>query len=240
MNKKIALVTGGVRGIGLAIAQEFWEKGYQVIVNYHRSHHGILKFGEDEIPAYAWDVSNYQACQKAMKEIQEKHGVIDVLVLNAGITRDSSLLKMEEDAWDDVIRTNLSSCFYMTKTVLPSMLERQYGRIILLSSVNAFKGQFGQTNYCAAKAGILGFMKALAQETIKKGITVNAIAPGYTSTDMVKAIPETILNKIIESIPAKRLGESKEIARCASFLASKEAGYITGHTIHINGGMYFI
>jgi acetoacetyl-CoA reductase len=239
MTKKVALVTGGVRGIGLSIAQELWEKNYQVIVNYRCSQNTPLVFDDEHIPSYAFDIGHYGQCQTMIRTIEEKHGAIDILVLNAGITRDTSLLKMTEQMWEEVIQTNLSSAFYMAKAVLPSMYEKKYGRIILLSSVNAFKGQFGQVNYCAAKAGLLGFMRALAQECIKKGITVNAIAPGYTDTDMVKAVPENILSKIIESIPAQRLASPQEIARCVSFLASEEAGYITGHTIHVNGGMYF-
>lgn len=230
----IALVTGGVRGIGKAVTQELLQNNYRVIAGCHHS-----SSDHKDVPTYQWDVSDAGQCQSFVEKIEKKHGGIDVLVLNAGITRDVLLHKMPPESWEDVIRTNLSSAFYMTRAVISGMYERKYGRIILLSSVNAFKGQRGQTNYCAAKAGLLGFMKALALESIGKGVTVNAIAPGYTDTDMVRAVAEPILEKIVETIPAKRLATPEEIARCLVFLASKDSGYITGQTFHINGGMYF-
>ena len=230
----IALVTGGVRGIGKAVTQELLQNNYRVIAGCHHS-----SSDPTDVPTYQWDVSNAGQCQSFVEKIEKDHGGIDVLVLNAGITRDVMLHKMSPESWEDVIRTNLSSAFYMTRAVISGMYERKYGRIILLSSVNAFKGQRGQTNYCAAKAGLLGFMKALALESIGKGVTVNAIAPGYTDTDMVRAVAAPILEKIVETIPAKRLATPEEIARCVAFLASKDSGYITGQTFHINGGMYF-
>lgn len=237
--KRLALVTGGVRGIGAAIAAQLKNDGYSVIVNSFKTPELDKSFFETTgIPVVPFDVSNGEECLLGVERIEREYGHIEVLVLNAGITRDSFLSKMMIEQWDDVIRTNLSSCFYMTRAVISSMMERNFGRIIAISSINALKGQKGQTNYCAAKAGIIGFVKALAQESIQKGITVNAVAPGYTDTEMVRQVPANILNKIIEQIPAGRLAHVEEIARCVSFLAGEGAGYITGETINVNGGQY--
>lgn len=237
--KNLALVTGGIRGIGAAISRKLFQEGYKVIATYHHDDAKAQEFSKSSnIPVYRADTANPEQCQDLCETLTKEHGSIDVLVLNAGITRDALLHKMTLEMWEDVIRTDLSSCFYMTRAVLPSMYEREYGRIILLSSINGVKGQRGQTNYCAAKAGVIGFMKALAQEAISKSVTVNAVAPGYTDTDMVKAVPAPILEKIIAQIPVGRLGRPEEIARCVAFLASEDAGFITGHTLHVNGGQY--
>ncbi|MBX9804669.1 MAG: acetoacetyl-CoA reductase [Alphaproteobacteria bacterium] len=235
---KVALVTGGTRGIGAPIALALKEKGYTVIVTYHSNAVAAKKFQkENQIPVYQWDISNFEACQKGISEVIKNHGPIDVLVNNGGITRDGVLHRQSTDHWNHVIGTNLTSCFNMTRGVVESMRERGFGRIINISSVNALRGQIGQANYCASKAGIIGFTKALALENAKKGITVNAIAPGYIDTDMVRAVSEPILGKIIDTIPLGRLGQAKEIARAVVFLADDDAGYITGETLNINGGL---
>jgi len=239
--KRIALVTGGTRGIGAAIAKELFNKGYEVIATYHQNQSAADAFSrETGIKTYQWDVSDFGACSQAIEKITKEVGVIDTLVNNAGITRDGMFYKMTFDHWQDVIHTNLGSCFTMTRSLINSMIEKKFGRIINISSVNAQKGQIGQVNYCAAKAGILGFTKALAQETANKGITVNAIAPGYTDTDMTRAVPEAVLTKIVEKIPLGRLGSPEDVAKAASFLASEDASYITGATLSVNGGLYYV
>ena len=239
MKIRTALVTGGTRGIGAGIALALKNKGYKVIANYHKNFEAAKDFSKKHnIEIQSWDVGHYEECQSGIEHITKSHGSIDVLVHNAGITRDSFLHKMSPQMWQDVITTNLTSCFNMVHPIVGPMRESGFGRIIFLSSINALKGQAGQVNYCAAKAGIIGFTKALALETANKGITVNVIAPGYTDTEMVRAVPEPILEKIISQIPTGRLGQIDEIARCVTFLAAEEAGFITGETLNINGGQY--
>lgn len=236
---RTALITGGTRGIGEGIAIMLKKHGYNVIATYYGNDEKAQSFSKaHSIPAYKWDVSQFESCANNITLIEEKHGIIDILVNNAGITRDGPLHKMTSTMWTDVITTNLNSCFNMTRCVIEGMRERGFGRIVNLSSVNAVRGQAGQVNYAAAKAGVIGFTKALALESASKGITVNAIAPGYIDTDMVRAVPETILDTIIKAIPTKRLGDVEEIARTVLFLVDDNAGYINGATLHINGGQY--
>ena len=231
-----AVVTGGTRGIGAAISKALKAAGYEVTANYAGNDEAAAKFkAETGIAVRKWDVSDYDACEAALKEI----GQVDVLVNNAGITRDTMLHKMTKDQWYAVINTNLNSLFNMTRPVIEGMRERGFGRIISISSINGQKGQMGQTNYSAAKAGDIGFTKALAQENANKGITANVICPGYIATEMVMAVPKEVLDKnIIPQIPVKRLGQPEEIARCVVFLASDESGFITGSTLTANGGQY--
>lgn len=239
MKNRVALVTGGTRGIGASITLALKSKGYKVIANYHTNHEAAKNFSSQyDVEVEAWDVGCYEECQRAINRITEKHDTIDVLIHNAGITRDSFFHKMSPQMWQEVITTNLNSCFNMVQPTVTAMREKGFGRIILLSSINALKGQAGQVNYCAAKAGIIGFAKALSLETASKGITVNVIAPGYTDTEMVRSVPESILEKIVSQIPAGRLGQVDEIARCVTFLAAEEAGFITGETLNVNGGQY--
>jgi acetoacetyl-CoA reductase len=235
---RVALVTGGTRGIGQAVSIALKDAGYSVAASYAGNDDAANKFkSETGIPVYKFDVSDFDACTSAIKQIEEAVGPIEVLVNNAGITRDRPLHKMGKDEWDAVINTNLSSLFNMCRNVIDGMRTRGFGRIVSISSINGQKGQFGQTNYAAAKAGELGFTRALALETATKGITVNAIAPGYIGTEMVRAVPENVLNeKILPLIPVGRLGEPEEIARCVVFLASDDAGFITGSTLSANGG----
>ncbi len=237
---RVALVTGGTRGIGKAISEELKSKGYTVVANYAGNDEAANAFKDETgIPVYKFDVGDFDAVSAAVAQIKSDVGPIEVLVNNAGITRDKPLHKMDKADWDAVIHTNLSSLFNLSRNVIDDMRGANFGRIISISSINGQKGQFGQTNYAASKAGDLGFTKALALETASKGITVNAVAPGYIGTEMVRAVPEEILNtKIIPLIPVGRLGEAEEIARCVSFLASDEAGFITGSTITANGGQY--
>jgi acetoacetyl-CoA reductase len=236
---RVALVTGGTRGIGAAIAEALQKKGYQVIVTYQNNVAVAKAFHKrTNIQIKQWDVSQFVACQEGVQEITAQWGDIDILVNNAGITRDGFLHKMTPDMWGDVIATNLTSCFNMTNAIIGGMRERGFGRIISISSINGVKGQIGQTNYAAAKAGVIGFTKALALENATKGITVNAIAPGYIDTDMMRTIPTDVLQKIIEQVPAKRLGLTAEVAHAVTFLADDEASYITGATLHLNGGQY--
>lgn len=238
--KRIALVTGGTRGIGAAIAKAIASEGHTVLATYHQNDSAAEEFSKATgIKTYKWDVSDYDSSCSMIAKIQEEIGPIDILVNNAGITRDTTFRKMSPQQWHDVISTNLGSCFNMCRCLIDSMLTRGFGRIVNVSSVNAQKGQIGQVNYCAAKSGILGFTKALAQETIRKGITVNAIAPGYTDTDMVQAVPKDVLDKIIEKIPIGYLAEPEDVARGVVFLVSDEARYITGSTLSINGGLYY-
>lgn len=237
---RIALVTGGTRGIGAAIARAIASEGHTVLATYHQNDSAADAFSKETgIKTYKWDVSDYDSSCSMVSKIHKEIGPIDILVNNAGITRDTSFRKMSPRQWNDVISTNLGSCFNMCRCLIDSMLERGFGRIVNLSSVNAQKGQIGQVNYCAAKAGIIGFTKALAQETVRKGITVNAIAPGYTDTDMVHAVPQDVLEKIIEKIPIGYLAAPEDIARGVVFLISDEARYITGSTLSINGGLYY-
>jgi len=237
---RVALVSGGTRGIGAAIAVALKDAGCAVAANYGGNDEAASAFKEQTgIPVYKWDVSDFQACQDGIARVEADLGPIDVLVNNAGITRDTTLHRMKPEQWSEVIRTNLDSLFNMTRGVIEGMRERGFGRIVNISSINGQKGQFGQSNYSAAKAGLIGFTKAVAQENAAKGITVNAVAPGYIGTEMVRAVPEDVLkSKILPLIPVGRLGEPEEVARCVVFLASDEAGFITGSTLSANGGQY--
>ncbi len=238
---RVAVVTGGTRGIGAAISTALKEAGYTVAANYAGNDVAAEKFKSDNgIEVYKWDVGNFDACAEGLAKVENDLGPIEVVVNNAGITRDGMLHKMSAEAWDEVIRVDLSSMFNMTKPVIDGMRERGSGRIINISSINGQKGQMGQANYSAAKAGIIGFTKALAQETARKGITVNCIAPGYINTEMVAAVPEKVLDSIIAGIPVNRLGRAEEIAHCVVFLADEKAGFITGSTISANGGQYLV
>ncbi len=238
---RVALVTGGTRGIGAAICKALNAAGYKVGANYGGNDEAAQKFKvETGIPVFKWDVSSFDACTEGVKKVVAEVGPIEVLVNNAGITRDAQLHRMKLEQWTAVINTNLGSLFNMTRQVIEGMRERKFGRIINISSINGQKGQFGQVNYSAAKAGEIGFTKALAQEGARSGITVNAIAPGYINTEMVQAVPKDVLEKtILPQIPIGRLGEPEEIARCVVFLASDDAGLITGSTLSANGGQYF-
>lgn len=236
---RVAVVTGGTRGIGAAISSALKAAGYTVAANYTSNEEAAASFREKTgIAVYKWDVGHFDACAEGMAKVESDLGAIDVVVNNAGITRDGMLHKMSEDAWNVVIQVDLSSLFNMTKPVLEGMRARGYGRIINISSINGQKGQMGQVNYSAAKAGVIGFTKALAQETARKGITVNCITPGYINTEMVAAVPEKVLASIIAAIPVNRLGEAEEIAHCVLFLADEKAGFVTGSTITANGGQY--
>ena len=239
---RVALVTGGTRGIGAAIAKALKANGYTVAANYGGNDAAAQKFkAETGIPVFKWDVSSFDACGEGIKKVETDIGPIEVLVNNAGITRDSMLHRMKPEQWTAVVNTNLGSLFNMCRQVIEGMRARKFGRIVNISSVNGQKGQMGQTNYSASKAGELGFTKALAQESARAGITVNAICPGYTNTEMVQAVPKEVLEKnILPLIPIGRLGEPEEVARCVVFLASDDAGLMTGSTITINGGQYFI
>jgi acetoacetyl-CoA reductase len=238
---RTAIVTGGSRGIGAAISMALKNAGYKVAANYAGNDEAAGKFKEETgIPVYKWSVADYDACVKGIGQVEADLGPVDILVNNAGITRDSMFHKMTPQQWREVIDTNLSGVFNMTHPLWSGMRERKFGRVINISSINGQKGQAGQVNYSAAKAGDIGFTRALAQEGARAGITVNAICPGYIATEMVKAIDEKVLNeRIIPQIPVGRLGEPEEIARCVVFLASDEAGFITGSTISANGGQFF-
>jgi acetoacetyl-CoA reductase len=237
---RVALVTGGTRGIGESISKALKDAGYTVAATYGGNDEAAAKFKEETgIAVYKWDVGDFEACEAGVVQVEADLGPIDVLVNNAGITRDSMLHKMSPENWRSVITTNLDSLFNMTRNVIEGMRARGYGRIISISSLNGQKGQMGQSNYSAAKAGLIGFTKAVAQESAFKGITVNAVAPGYIATEMVRAVPEDVLNtKIIPYIPVGRLGEAEEVARAVVFLAAEEAGFMTGSTLSINGGQY--
>jgi acetoacetyl-CoA reductase len=239
---RVALVTGGTRGIGAAITKALKAKGYKVAANYGGNDEAAQKFkSETGIPVFKWDVSSYESCAEGIKKAEAELGPIEVLVNNAGITRDTMFHRMKPEQWTAVINTNLGSLFNMCRPLIEGMRERKFGRIVNISSINGQKGQAGQTNYSAAKAGELGFTKALAQEGARSGITVNAICPGYINTEMVQAVPKDVLEKsILPQIPIGRLGEPEEIARCVVFLASDEAGLITGATLSANGGQHFI
>ncbi len=235
---KVALVTGGTRGIGASICHALKDAGYTVAANYAGNDDAATAFKEETgIPVFKWSVADYDACVAGIKEVEDALGPVEVLVNNAGITRDTAFHKMSVDKWNDVIGTNLNGLFNMTRPVWEGMRDRGWGRVINISSINGQKGQAGQANYSAAKAGDLGFTKALAQEGARKGITVNAICPGYIGTEMVRAIAQDVLDKhILPHIPVGRLGEPEEIARCVVFLASDDAGFITGSTLSANGG----
>ena len=239
---RVAIVTGGTRGIGHAISTTLKAKGYRVAASYAGNDAAAQQFtAETGIPVYKWDVSSYDACVAGIAQVEKDLGTIDVLVNNAGITKDGMFHKMTADQWYGVINTNLNSLFNMTRPVWEGMRARKFGRVICISSINGQKGQMGQVNYSAAKAGDLGFVKALAQEGARAGITVNAICPGYIATEMVKAIDPAVIEKsILPHIPVGRLGEPSEIARCVAFLAADEAGFITGATISANGGQFMI
>jgi acetoacetyl-CoA reductase len=237
---RVALVTGGSRGIGAAISKGLKDAGYRVAANYAGNDDAAQKFkSETGVPVFKWSVADYDACAAGIKQVEAEVGPVDVLVNNAGITRDAMFHRMTREQWQEVISTNLNGIFNMTHPIWPGMRDRKWGRIINISSVNGQKGQAGQVNYSAAKAGDIGFTKALAQEGARIGITVNAICPGYIGTEMVRAIDEKILNeRIIPQIPVGRLGEPEEIARCVVFLAGEEAGFITGSTLSANGGQH--
>ena len=237
---RVALVTGGTRGIGHAISVALKSKGYRVAASYAGNDTAAQKFQvETGIPVYKFDVGDWEATTKAVQQIEKDVGPIDVLVNNAGITRDGMFHKMTKQQWDEVIGTNLNGLFNVTRNVWEGMRARKFGRIVNISSINGQKGQMGQVNYSAAKAGDIGFSKALAQEGARSGITVNVICPGYIATEMVKAVPQDVLEKsILPQIPVGRLGEPEEIARCVVFLASDEAGFVTGSTLTANGGQY--
>jgi acetoacetyl-CoA reductase len=239
---RVALVTGGTRGIGGAISRALKDAGYKVAANYAGNDEAAKKFhAEANIGVFKWDVGNYEACASGIKAVEAELGPIDILVNNAGITRDAMFHKMTAEQWGQVINTNLTSLFNMCRAVIEGMRERNFGRIINISSVNGQKGQMGQVNYSSAKAGDLGFTKALAQESARKGITVNAVCPGYIATEMVMAVPKEVLEKsILPQIPTARLGQPEEVARCVVFLASDDAGFITGSTLTANGGQYMI
>ncbi len=236
---RTALVTGGTRGIGEAISVELRDAGCNVAANYGGNDERAREFGERTgIAVYKFDVGDFEAVKEGVARIEADLGPVDILVNNAGITRDGTLHRMDHDSWEDVIRTNLSSCFNCSRAVIEGMRERQFGRIVNIGSINGQGGQYGQVNYAAAKSGIHGFTKALAQEGAAQGITVNAIAPGYVDTDMVRAVPERVLERIVERIPVGRLGTAHDIARGVLFLTSDEADFITGSTLSINGGQH--
>ena len=236
---RVAFVTGGTRGIGKAITARLKAGGYKVAAGYAGNEVAANACAKElGVMIVKGNVSNFENCAEAVKAVEAELGPIDTLVNNAGITRDAVLHRMTEEQWSEVIRVNLASIFNMTRNVIEGMRERNFGRIVNITSINGQKGQIGQTNYSAAKAGVIGFTKALAQENAKKGITVNAIAPGYIDTEMVMAVPQNVLDTIIAGIPVGRLGRAEEIARCVAFLSSEEAGFITGSTITVNGGQY--
>jgi len=236
---RIAVVTGGIQGLGAATCKTLAEHGFQPVATHLGGGDQARAFADATgFPVFEWDVSDVSACEDGIARIREAHGSIDVLVNNAGVNRDKMFHKMSREEWDAVLRVDLGSMFNVTRQVIGDMRERGYGRIINISSVNAQKGQVGQTNYCAAKAGVIGFTKALARESAGKGITVNALAPGYTETPMVEKVPDEIMDNILKQVPVGRLAEPHEIARCVAFLASEDAGFITGATISANGGLY--
>ncbi len=236
---RVALVTGGTRGIGAAVSCALKDAGYKVAANYAGNDEAAAQFKKDTgISVFKWNVGDFDACAAGIKAVEAELGPVDVLVNNAGVTRDAMLHKMSKEQWDDVLNVDLTSVFNMCRHLIDGMRERNFGRIINMTSINGQKGQMGQTNYSAAKAGMIGFTKALAQETAKKGITVNVIAPGYINTEMVAAVPEKVLESIIATIPVGRLGEPEDIARGVVYLAADDAGFITGSTLTINGAQY--
>jgi len=236
---RVAVVTGGTRGIGEAISVALRDKGYKVAANYGGNAEVAGAFTKSTgIKSYKWDVSDFAQCQAGIKQIEAELGPVDILVNNAGITRDGTMHKMSFEQWNQVIQTNLSSCFNMCRSVIEGMRARKFGRIVNIGSINGQAGQYGQVNYAAAKSGIHGFTKALAQEGAAAGITVNAVAPGYIDTDMVRAVPPNVLEKIVARIPVGRLGKASEIARTVCFLVDDEGGFITGSTLSVNGGQH--
>jgi acetoacetyl-CoA reductase len=238
---RVAVVTGGTRGIGAAIARAFKANGMKVAATYVSNEEKAQLFRDETgITTLKWDASDPEACRKGVAEVEATLGPIDIIVNNAGITRDTTFHKMSDSQWDEVIRTNLGSCFSMARAVIEGMRDRGFGRIISISSVNGQRGQYGQVNYSAAKAGIIGFTKALALENANKNITINVVAPGYVDTEMVAAVPPDVLKKIIGQIPAGRLGTAEDIARAVLFLADDAQSFITGSTISINGGQYML
>jgi acetoacetyl-CoA reductase len=238
---RTALVTGGTRGIGRAISERLKADGFRVAAGYAGNEEAARACASElGITVVKGNVGNFDDCVRAVKEVEAELGPIDVLVNNAGITRDAMLHKMKPEQWNEVIYVNLASIFNMSRQVIEGMRERGYGRIINISSVNGQKGQVGQTNYSAAKAGVIGFTKALAQETASKGITVNAVAPGYIDTEMMSGVPQNVLEKIVAGIPVGRLGRAEEIAACVAFLAREDAAFITGSTVTANGGQYML
>jgi len=239
---RVALVTGGTRGIGAAISKALKSAGYKVAASYAGNDEAANKFkAETGIEVRKWDVGNYDACASNLKAIEAELGPVDILVNNAGITKDGMFHKMTADQWYQVINTNLNSLFNMCRPVIEGMRERGFGRIVNISSINGQKGQMGQVNYSASKAGDIGFTKSLAQENARKGITVNAVCPGYIATEMVMAVPKEVLEKsVIPQIPVGRLGQPEEVARCVVFLVSDQAGFITGSVLTANGGQYMI
>src|SRR6266568_3327946 len=239
---RVAVVTGGTRGIGASVSKALKAAGYNVAANYGGNDEAAGKFkAETGIPVYKWDVSSFDACTAGLRQVEADLGPVEILVNNAGITRDAPFHRMTVEQWSAVVNTNLNSLFNMCRPVIEGMRARKFGRIINISSINGQKGQMGQTNYSASKAGEIGFTKALAQESAKSGITVNAICPGYIATEMVKAVPQEVLEKnILPQIPIGRLGEPEEVARCVVFLAADDAGLITGSTLTANGGQVMV
>ncbi len=236
---RVAVVTGGTRGIGEAISLGLKEAGYKVAAVYAGNDEKAREFSERTgIATFKWDVSNFEACKEGIAKVEAELGPVEIVVNNAGITRDGVLHRMSYEQWNDVIETNLTSCFNMCRNVIDGMRERGFGRIVNIGSINGQAGQYGQVNYAAAKSGIHGFTKALAQEGAAKGITVNAIAPGYIDTDMVRAVPPNVLEKIVAKVPVGRLGKASEIARGVLFLVADEGGFVTGATLSINGGQH--
>ena len=236
---RVAIVTGGTRGIGEAISLALKDMGMTVAANYAGNDERAREFSERTgIQAFKWDVGDHDACLEGVKKVEAELGPVDVVVNNAGITRDGTILKMTYQMWKEVMDTNLGGCFNMAKATFPGMRERKWGRIVNIGSINGQAGQYGQVNYAAAKSGIHGFTKALAQEGARAGVTVNAIAPGYIDTDMVAAVPADVLTKIVARIPVGRLGQASEIARGVLFLVADEGGFITGSTLSINGGQH--
>jgi acetoacetyl-CoA reductase len=236
---RVAIVTGGTRGIGEAISVALKNMGVTVAANYMGNDQRAKAFTDRTgIKSYKWDVSDFESCQAGVRQVESELGPVDILVNNAGITRDATMRKMDHAKWQDVIDTNLGGCFNMAKAVFDGMTGRGYGRIVNIGSINGQAGQYGQVNYAAAKSGIHGFTKALAQEGAKFGVTVNAIAPGYIDTDMVAAVPDEVLQKIVARIPVGRLGRADEIARGVAFLCDENGGFVTGSTLSINGGQH--
>lgn len=236
---RVALVTGGTRGIGEAVSKALKAAGYKVAATYAGNDDAANAFKKETgIPVFKWDVGDYQACEQGVIAVENEVGPIEVLVNNAGISRDAMLQKMTHEQWEQVIRTNLDSLFNMTRPIINNMRERGFGRIINISSINGQKGQLGLTNYCAAKSGVIGFTRALALESARKGITVNAIAPGYVKTDLLAGVSDEVMKAIVAQIPVGRLGEADEVARCVVFLAADESAWITGSTLTINGGQF--
>jgi acetoacetyl-CoA reductase len=236
---RVAVVTGGTRGIGKAIAVALKSAGYEVAANYGSDDAAAEQFqNETSIPVFKFNVGDYQSCLDGIKAIEAELGPVEVLVNNAGITRDGTMHRMSFEHWNAVIQTNLSSCFNMSKAVIEGMRDRKFGRIVNVGSINGQAGQYGQVNYAAAKSGIHGFTKALAQEGASRGITVNAVAPGYVDTDMVRAVPADVLEKIVARIPVGRLGKAEDIARTVLFLVADDADFITGSTLSVNGGQH--